>query len=59
MKLANDTRLCPRGGLAMSDVANFLAMLTTARAHRETVHEGKSEAEVLAQTATDLDYTCQ
>ena len=60
MKLANDdTKIVPgHGGLAKkSDVANFLAMLTTARERIEKlVNEGKSEAEVLAaKPLADLD----
>jgi len=60
MKLANDnTKIVPgHGGLAKkSDVANFLAMLTTARERIEKLfNEGKSEAEVLAaKPLADLD----
>ena len=60
MKLANDdTKIVPgHGGLAKkSDVANFLAMLTTARERIEKlVNEGKSEAEVVAaKPLADLD----
>jgi cyclase len=62
MKLANDnTKIVPgHGGLAKkSDVANFLAMLTTARERIEKLfNEGKSEAEVLAaKPLADLDAT--
>jgi len=60
LKLANDnTKIVPgHGGLAKkSDVANFLAMLTTARERIEKlVGEGKSEAEVMAaKPLADLD----
>ncbi len=60
MKLANDdTKVVPgHGGLAKkSDVANFLAMLTTARERiQKLVNDGKSEAEVVAaKPLTDLD----
>ena len=60
MKLANeDTKIVPgHGGLAKkSDVANFLAMLTTARERIEKlVNEGKTEAEVVAaKPLADLD----
>ena len=60
MKLANDdTKIVPgHGGLAKkSDVANFLAMLTTARERiQKLVNEGKSEAEVVAaKPLADLD----
>jgi cyclase len=60
MKLTNDdTKIVPgHGGLAKkSDVANFLAMLTTARERIEKlVNEGKSEAEVVAaKPLADLD----
>ncbi len=60
MKLANDdTKVVPgHGGLAKkSDVANFLAMLTTARERiQKLVDEGKSEAEVVAaKPLADLD----
>jgi len=62
MKLANDnTKIVPgHGGLAKkSDVANFLAMLTTARERIEKLfNDGKSEAEVLAaKPLADLDAT--
>jgi glyoxylase-like metal-dependent hydrolase (beta-lactamase superfamily II) len=62
MKLADDnTKIVPgHGGLARKpDVANFLAMLTTARERIEKmVNEGKSEAEVLAaKPLADLDAT--
>jgi cyclase len=60
MKLANDnTKIVPgHGGLAKkADVAEFLAMLTTARERIEKMfNEGKSEAEVLAaKPLADLD----
>lgn len=60
MKLANDnTKIVPgHGGLAKkSDVAEFLAMLTTARERIEKLfNEGKSEAEVVAaKPLADLD----
>jgi glyoxylase-like metal-dependent hydrolase (beta-lactamase superfamily II) len=60
MKLANDsTRIVPgHGGLAKkADVANFLAMLTTARERIEKLfNEGKTEAEVMAaKPLADLD----
>jgi cyclase len=60
LRLANDdTKIVPgHGGLAKkSDVANFLAMLTTARERIEKlVNEGKSEAEVVAaKPLADLD----
>jgi glyoxylase-like metal-dependent hydrolase (beta-lactamase superfamily II) len=60
MALANeDTKIVPgHGALAKkADVANFLAMLTTARERIEKLfREGKSEAEVLAaKPLADLD----
>jgi cyclase len=62
MALANeDTRIVPgHGGLAKkADVANYLAMVTTARERIEKLFkEGKSEAEVVAaKPLADLDTT--